>query len=160
MKQFKKPVFKINKINDYSEPVFMACSGSTLFDFPGDGWTHQVPEDGRINFAEQTNGKYTGPAISRPVSTYAYITFNKPVNIVTWHDSFRSFKELGSSSADEPGTTNGSYTIVGVRDWGGLNHNEGIGLGALYVMTENGDMTDLHITNITMALSFNPSGCK
>lgn len=146
-KRFVRPQIQVEVIEDINEPVYMACSGIAL-EFPANGWTHQTPEDGRWNFAEQTNATYKGPAISHPVTTYAYVTFNKPVNVDQWKDSFTTYSD-----------PEGSYTIVGKRDWGQLNPNEGIGLGALYVVPEDSNYNgDLYITKITMSLSDNP-GC-
>ncbi len=148
-KKFVRPQIQVEVIEDINEPVYMACSGMNNFYFPGDGWTHQTPEQGRWNFAEQTNGHYQGPSISGPVTTYAYVTFDHPVNVDQWRDSFTTYSDPA-----------GSFTIVGKRDWpDGLNHDEGIGLGALYVKPEDPSVTDLNIVKITMALSYNPNGC-
>ena len=148
-KKFVRPQIQVEVIEDINEPVYMACSGMSNFSFPGDGWTHQKPEEGRWNFANQTNGRYNGPAISRPVTTYAYVTFDHPVNVDQWFDSFTTYSDPG-----------GSFTVVGSRYWpNGLNHNEGIGLGALYVKPEDSNVADLKIEKITMALDFNPNGC-
>ena len=150
MKKYSTPALTTEIIEDINEPIYMECSGATLFDFPGDGWTHQRPEQGRWNFAEQTNGEYHGPEIKHNVTTYAYVHFNVPVNVVEWHDSFTTY--------DDP---SGKNYIVGSRTWSGLNPNEGIGLGALYVVPEDSTYTgDIWITGITMTLSFNPNGCN
>jgi hypothetical protein len=150
MKTYKKPVMSAEVVEDINEPVYMICSGSSHFDFPGDGWTHQFPEDGRWNFADQMNGLYKGPGIHRPLTTYAYVTFSQPVNVVQWSDSFTTYYD-----------PSGSYTIVGERYWpNGLNHNEGIGLGALYVVPEDGNYTGgIEVVDVSMAFTFNPGGC-
>ena len=152
-KRFVRPQIQVEVIEDINEPVYMACSGMSNFSFPAGGWTHQKPETGRWNFAEQTNGQYQGPAISGPVTTYAYVTFDKPVNVVQWFDSFTTLQNPNGDPA-------GSFTIVGSRYWpNGLNHNEGIGLGALYVVPEDPSVTELTLEKVTMALSYNPNGC-
>ena len=150
MKKYSKPVITTESISDINEPIYMDCSGKTLFSFPGDGWTHQNPEQGRWNFAEQTNGIYKGPFIDREVTTYAYVHFNVPVNVAQWNDSFTTYAD-----------PTGENYIVGSRTWAKLNYDDGIGLGALYVVPEDATYTgDIYITGITMTLSYNPSGCQ
>ena len=152
-KKFVRPQIQVEVIEDINEPVYMACSGMSNFNFPASGWTHQKPETGRWNYAEQINGHYEGPSISGPVTTYAYVTFDKPVNVDEWRDSFTTLQNPNGDPA-------GSFTIVGSRYWpDGLNYNTGIGLGALYVVPEDSSVTELTLVKVTMALSYNPNGC-
>ena len=150
MKRYSKPIIKTEEIVGINEPVYMDCSGSEYFDFSdGSGWTHQRQEDGRWNFAEQINGKYKGPAKTGKLTTYAYVTFDRPVNIDNWE-----WNNL--YGAVEGGDPLNSFTIVGKRNnWTGFNPGEGIGLGALYVVPEDSTYVgNLTITSVKISWNY------
>ena len=155
MKQFKKPEFKINKINDYSEPVFMSCSGTSEFDFSSaEGYTHQVPQTGRMDFREHISGTYNGTHQLDNIDVYAYVTFDYPVANVEWDDYFKVI-----SISDD------GLTVIGKKHFGQTEANPGhtFGLGALFV-TPAGDQnqwpTNLTITSVKLAYTFDGTICK
>ncbi len=151
MKKYSKPIISMDDISEINEPVYMSCSGSNYFKFDdASGWTHQIQETGRWDFAEQVNGKYKGPSrTGKPVTVYAYVTFDRPVNI----DPTLGWEWNRSWGAVPGGDPTDSYTIVGKRVFeNGVNYDEGIGLGALYVVTEDPSYVGpLSITNVTMS---------
>lgn len=154
MKKYKKPEVKAEILTDINEPVYMDCSGRSMFDFSdGSGWTHQIPEQGRWNSVEQINGEYKGPSkTGKPIEIFAYVTFNTPVNVDTEHGSWEWWNTWGPVEGGDP---SGSYTIVGRRVFNnGINHGENIGLGALYVVAEDG-VTNPALTGVVVTWGFN-----
>ena len=146
MKTFKKPEFKINKIDELSEPVFMACSGVDLFEMNIDGYQHQGYEQGRDDARFQLNAEYSGQYTTRPY--YMFLTFSEKVDVQVpgweWH-----------VYSDEPG----SYTVACYATQP-LNHGEHPGEGDFIVTFE-----DPHVTSAYLLkgwITFDPDGwnCK
>ena len=155
MKKYTKPELITKEVAGINESVYMACSGTEYFDFgDGSGWTHQYPEDGRWNFAEQVNGKYKGPDKHKEGSnlvTYAFVTFDSPVNI----ESVHGWEWVNTWGPVPNGDTEGSYTIIGKRVWpDGFNYNEGIGLGSLYVVPEDPTVETLKLEKVVISWSY------
>ena len=151
MKQFKKPEFKINKINDYSEPVFMACSGSNFFEVDAKAYKHQSYEGQRTDCRFRVFAEYSGPAYQGDL--YIIATYDDYVNAKScdgtspfgWH-----FTEIISDDQK-------SKTLVAVARNISLNSNpEGIGFGDMVVQLE-GEATGVSLLNVKLA--FDPNGC-
>lgn len=154
MKQFKKPEFKINKINDYSEPVFMACSGQEHFVnvTVSGGYEHQYPQTGRndcryqvgFSFTAESGYRYDGPV-------YVYLRF--PIADVSV-DRVSDWSKVYSS-------TEGNETIwVGVHNYT-LQQGNDVQFGDLIAHFIRDTSLDVPVPEIAFALSWDGSTiCK
>ena len=145
MKQFKRPEFKINKINDYSEPVFMACSGRELFNVRVPVAEHQGYEEGRLDARYQVNCNYTGSSFAS-TDVYVVMKFDTPVKVKTW-------------GAEITGIVNEGQVVYGVVSGEGSTYYTSLGYGDLTVslQVDADPGTDIPVPEITFA--FNPHGC-
>lgn len=154
MKTFKKPEFKINRIDELSEPVFMACSGRELFEKTNwDGYQHQYYEEGRMDARFQVDGRYLGTNI---VDRNVFVTyvFAEPVDFESCASDYHTYV-----------TGSGTRFIVMEGINVHLNPNQSIGFGDMYV-TRSGVSPDgtpwgigTQVTLIDVIISFDYHGC-
>ena len=154
MKQFRKPEFVIEKIDDLSEPVFMLCSGKEFFEKTNwDGYQHQHYEQGRNDARFQVDGKYLGTDIIDRNVFVTYV-FAHPVDFISCASDYHTYV-----------TGSGTNVIVmeGVNVH--LNPNQSIGFGDMYVARSGtapdgsawGPGTEVILTDVI--ISFDYHGC-
>lgn len=126
MQSFTKPEFTINKVDELSEPVFLACSGMDQFSLNIDGTQHQSYTPDRQDARFQINAKKTSGAPTGGRYYYAYLQFDHPVTLtnIGWHWNFYAYDK--------------SQNIVVVRTNAPLNSTDTIGFGDCYVTFDDG----------------------
>ena len=154
MKVFKKPEFKINKMDELSEPVFMACSGNQYFTVDVSAYQHQSYATGRADCRFQVNATYNGPAYTGDL--YIVATYDDYVNAKSADGTFPfgwNFVEVISDDQE-------SKTLIAVARNIKLNSSpESIGFGDMIVQLEEAGKTGVTLTDVKFTFN-DPFGCK
>lgn len=146
MKAFKKPEFKINKMDELSEPVFMECSGRELFNVGVDDYQHQHYEDGRMDGVFHVDCHYTGPFFDENTTVYVTMKFDKPVEVEHW----------GSNIV---GIVNSGLVVQGEITGENSNHFVSLGYGDVYAKYIGTYPVGTDIPAPEITFSFGPNGC-